>query len=353
MEIIFTKDQNRLQQWDEFVVQQHVSNHLLLSTWNASFSSYGFDFEIALMIENNVIIGGFAAVIAKVAFLKFYIVPFGPITKEDKTNHLNELIAKVLERAKELRCCYTHIALPIATVANPHIYSKMELPILKTAEENHRFKYVYSAFGINWKSTQDFETEEQLIQSFRTSVRRNIRNTLRKGLEIRHLTEESDVKMGYDLCLENATSQGYALRSWNDFNTTILNLIQKKQAVFLGAFLKNELKGALFIIKAGNHYTNILGGTKKEKPDLLAGHFLHYQAMCLAIREKVSGYNISLGGSEGAMRLKSSYADTQIYFEKGKYHWVLRPTYFKIFLFFEVYLKRYKKPISQLLSRLK
>lgn len=68
MEIIFTKESSWLQKWDEFVLQQNVANHLLLSTWNRSFAAYGFDYEVALLVDKQTIVGGFAAVIAKVTF---------------------------------------------------------------------------------------------------------------------------------------------------------------------------------------------------------------------------------------------------------------------------------------------
>lgn len=350
MEIIFTTEQAWLQKWDDFVGQQNVSNHLLLSAWSRSFTAYGFDYEVALLVDKQTIVGGFAAVIAKAAFFKFYIVPFGPITDQNHFHHTNDLLAKVSERAKTRGCCYAHVSLPLSDSINPHVYPVTDFPTLTTAKKGHHFKYVYSAYGINWKSVQGYETEEDFINSFRASVRRYIRSAQRKGLELRFLEEEKAIKTAYDLCLENAATNGYALRSWSAFKDTLLSMIQKKQAHFMGAFHEGNIKGASLIIKAGNHYTYILGGTKKEKPDFLAGHFLHFEAMRLARQENLSGYNISLGGSKGVISLKSSYADEQIYFDQGKYHWIIQPTYFKAYLFFEKYLKKYKKPIAKALT---
>jgi lipid II:glycine glycyltransferase (peptidoglycan interpeptide bridge formation enzyme) len=353
MKIIFTKDPTWLQKWDDFVRQQNVANHLLLSAWNQSFVSYGFDYEIAIQLEEDTIIGGFAAVVAKAAFFKFYIVPFGPITVTDHPKYWDDLIAKVPERAKQSGCCYAHISLPFSNISNPHVYPVTELPILASAHKGHRFKYVYSAYGINWKSVQGYKTEEDFINSFRASVRRYIRSAQRKDLELRFLEDEMSLKKAYDLCLENAANNGYALRSWSAFKGTLLTMIQQKQAHFMGAFHEGTIKGASLIIKAGHHYTYILGGTKKEKPDFLAGHFLHFEAMRLALNENLSGYNISLGGSKGVISLKSSYADEQIYFEQGQYHWIVKPTYFKGYLFFEKYLKKHKKTIAKALTFLK
>ena len=92
-------------------------------------------------------------------------------------------------------------------------------------------------------------------------------------------------------------------------------------------------------MKSGNHYTYVLGGTKKEKPDVLAGHFLQWEAIKLSFEEKNDGYNISLGGSEGVMEFKNSFNNQQVFFKNGQYYLELKPMVFRLFLFFEKRVK--------------
>jgi len=354
MEVVFLKDKDWLAKWDDFVQNENRASHLLLSDWNKSFESYGFDFEIGILIQNDKIIGGFSAVIAKALFFTFYIVPYGPIVSNGYENELNGLIEKVLERANFFKSCYCHITIPQNNNGNEHVFHELpQLPVLESSNSGHLFKYVYSSNGLNWKDLNNFANEEELLLSFRASVRRYIRSSERKELALRFLETESEVKVAYDLCLENAKNHNYSLRDWNSFKGTLLTMIENKKAKFLGAFYENDIKGAALIVKAGNYYTYILGGTKKQKPDFLAGHFLHWQAIKLSFSEEFSGYNISLGGSKGVVDLKNSYADRQIYFEDSKYHWVLKPTYFKLYLFFDKKLKKNKKLISKLLKLIK
>lgn len=79
MELLFTKDNNWMQKWDDFLLQENRGSHLLYSDWLNSYASYGFDYEVLLVLENDKIVGGFGAVIAKSLFFKFYIIPHGPI----------------------------------------------------------------------------------------------------------------------------------------------------------------------------------------------------------------------------------------------------------------------------------
>ncbi|WP_293873659.1 peptidoglycan bridge formation glycyltransferase FemA/FemB family protein [Flavobacterium sp.] len=354
MELIVTSEASWLKKWDAFVIHQNKACHLNLSAWNSSFLSYGFQYEIVIAIENGEIIGGYTAVIAKVALFKFYIVPYGPIIIEEKINQLNSLIEYTLKRAKHHKTCYIHINLPCTKQINSHTYNHLpKIEILDEAAIGHLFKYVYSSSGINWKSVDGYENEEALIMSFKPSVRRYIRSSQRKGLALQLAIDEETIKKGYQLCLENAKNKGYSLRDWNSFKDTIINLVFANNAKFLLAVYDGQIKGAALIIKAGNYYSYILGGTVKEKPDFLAGHFLHYEAIKMAYTEKLSGYNISLGGSKGVVSLKESYADAQLYFKEGQYHWILKPLQFKLFLLVEKHFKKHKKTISKLLSFLK
>jgi lipid II:glycine glycyltransferase (peptidoglycan interpeptide bridge formation enzyme) len=354
MEILFTKDAKWLKKWDEYILKQNRGSHLLLSDWNKSFSSYGFSFEVGICVENDTICGGFTAIIAKALFFKFYIVPYGPIVSEGYEKQLDNLITTVPKRANYYNCCYAHITLPFSTTPNPHVYTILpELPALKSAKEGHLFKFVYSSNGLNWVDFKNATDEEALIDCFKVNMRRNIRSSERKELELKYLNSEEEIKLGYDLCLENAKNNNYSLREWPSFKETLINMVANGTAKFLGAFLENKIKGATLIIKSGNYYTYILGGTVKEKPDVLAGHFLQWQAIKLSFAEGLSGYNISLGGSSGVVQLKNNYADEQIIFEKSKHHWVLKPNYFKVYLLLEKKIKSNRKIVSKVLTLLK
>jgi lipid II:glycine glycyltransferase (peptidoglycan interpeptide bridge formation enzyme) len=352
MEILFTKEPKWLDKWDAFLNSNDIGSHLQLSDWLSSYTFYGFDFEVCICIDNDKIIGGFGAVIAKMSLFKFYIVSYGPIVVNSSTL-LNDLILKVELRAKELKTCYCQINLPItkkSSEINDFYNSSLILDNLQSFKSGQLFKYVFPLNGYNWLSLTNYNEPESLLVDFKSSVRRDIRSSIRKELEVRFLKSEKDIKEAYDLCLENASIANYSIRDWNGFKNTILNLIEKGHAKFIAAYKGNEIKGAILLIKSGNFYTYILGGTKKEKPDLLVGHFLQWEAIKLSIDEKCRGYNISLGGSKGVKEFKSSFATEAILFENGKYYKVMNSFLFLFFNLSNRYLKPYKNSIAKILA---
>lgn len=338
---LYTKEQHWLDKWDVFVQSNSNGSYLQFSDWAKSYTSYGFDFELCLLLNNKTIIGGYCAVFAKVTFFKFYILPVGPLFSENQPELLNELVALVPKRAAEIKACYCQIAIPNLG---------FELPALKIYNSGQLFKYIYSPNGLNWVDLKKYSDSEILLLDFKSSVRRDIRSSNRKGLSVAFLSDKEEIAKAYQLVMDNASERNYAIRNWNEINTTVLSLIEKKSAQFIGAYKNSELKGAIFIVKSGNYYTYVFGGTKKENPDLLVGHFLQWEALKLSISEQCVGYNISLGGSSGVVAFKNNFNAQEIPFENSKFYKVINSFLFAFFLYFEKYMKPYKKRIARVLS---
>jgi hypothetical protein len=350
MEIIYTKDKDWIDKWDTFIINNDKGSHLMLSDWIKSYQSYGFDYEFCIGIYNDIIIGGYGVVIAKALVFKFFIVPYGPIVTKGYEGQFNQLIATVPERAKYHKSCYCHITLPFSQVSNARIYNVLpELSALNNAKEGHLFKYVYSSSGLNWIDLKGFDDESK-IMTLKSAVRRNIRNSYRKGLILELMDSNVKLEVGYRLFIENSRLANYSIREWYDIKESIFALQEKGLLKMLGAYKNGELKGAILLVKSGNYFTYILGGSKKEVPDLRTGDFLQWEAVKLSFAYGFDGYNISLGGSKGVIEFKNSFNTEQIEFENSKFHWILKPSFFNMFLLFEKHLKPHKKKISMILS---
>ncbi len=353
IKIISAKEKDWLDKWDDFVLNENKASHLLLSDWNKSFEKYGFIFEICLLLSENKIVGGFSAVVAKAAIFKFYVVPYGPIISTGYMEQMDRLLAIVKQQARKNNCCYCHVSLPISKNINKHTFNEiLTLVELSDARMGHVFKYVYSSFGLNWIDLNGF-SEESKIMTLKPSVRRNIRNSYRKGLELKRLNTNTEIENGYKLFLENSKASNYSIRDWGEMKNTLFSLNDKGFLKMLAAYKDGELKGAILLLKGGNYYTYILGGSKKEVPDLRTGDFLQWEAIKMSLDEDLDGYNISLGGSIGVVEFKNSFNTEQFYFKEGSYYWVIKPIYFNLFLALEKHLKPHKKTISKLLSKLK
>ncbi|WP_353087645.1 GNAT family N-acetyltransferase [Flavobacterium sp.] len=338
--------------WDTFVEQYPQGSHLLYSDWLHSYRNYGFQAEIGVYQTAGGIQGGFGAVIAKVLGFRFYIIPYGPVGTAPEV--IQACLDSAVKRAQAVGACMIQFTIPMGTKSCRPMYPFNENYIPHEFQMGNAFKYVYSCPGFNWVDLSGQKTIEGLIESFPSaSFRRDVRSGMRKNEKLSYALTPEEVAQAYALCQENADENGYQIRSWSDIGPTILNLIGKERLKFLTTTSDGQLKGAGLFLKAGQYYTFVMGGTKKEKPPRHTGHYLQMKVIEMALQEGMDGYNISLGGSEGVKAFKGSFVTVPYYFHDGTYYRVLKPIRFKIFRYFDTWIKPYKGHIAKLLKRIK
>lgn len=356
MEVLFTTDTLWLNKWDDFVSNNSRGSHLLLTDWIQSYKSYGFKYEVCICTKDNEIIGGYAAVIAKVLNFRFYIIPHGPIFKQGFEANLNDCLKELKLRANTLKCCYVQFSLPISNNVKiaEHVYNSSQLNLKNiNFNKGKLFNYVYCSYGINWVDFGNYKTPEDFLNSLTPKVRRNIRMPYNKGASSDFSKLKEEIKAGYLVIEDNASRANYSVRSFNDFSDTIESLVKRDRAYFITLNHDDTIKATIFAIKAGNYITNINGGTLRSKPDIKLGYMLQWELIKESFKLGYKGYNISMGGSEGVLDFKSKFNTELINFEEPHYHLVLRPFVFNFFLKVEKYIKPYKTKISKILSKFK
>jgi len=356
MEILFTKDKDWLYKWDNYMMNSPRGSHLNLSHWLQSYASYGFSYEIGILLKNDEIIGGYGVIIPKVLFMKFYILPHGPVISKGHESELNNMLDEIENRAKLLGCCYAQISMSISS--NPliasHVYHPKRIDISRSSfVDGKLFNYIYCSFGLNWIDFNKNENETDFLDALTPKVRRNIRMPHNKGAFIKESSTENEIKNGYEIIEENAIRSGYQVRNYKDFQECMNSLVNKDQAVFMNILHDGINKASIFAIKSGGYLTNIMGGVMRSKPDIKLGYLLQWALIKKSYELGYKGYNISMGGSPGVLEFKSRFNTETIFFEKPHYHVILKPILFKLFVILEKRIKPYKGKISKFLSKIK
>lgn len=356
MKFIFTKEKVWLEKWDNFVCNNPKGSHLIHSDWLKSYKSYGFDFEIGLVLVDDQIVGGYGVVIPKFLLFKFYIIPHGPIYDDSHHFVLENHISQIKLRAKFVRACYLQLSMPISSNEKVAKYVYQEEVInclIKILEPGKQFPYVYSSYGINYVDFKGYENAELFLEKLTPKVRRNIRIPYNKKVQVSFATDIDTIAKGYNVIIENAKQGHYGVRAFSEFKSTILDLIAKKHAYFIICEVAGEIKAAGFFVLNSGYITNITGGVLREKPDIKLGYMLQWEMIKTSFELGLEGYNISMGGSSGVQDFKTKFGAETIYFEDSHYHLILKPLQYKMFKIFNRYFKPYKAQISRLFARFK
>jgi len=356
MKILFTKDMEWLEKWDVYLASNPRGSHLILSDWLKTYNSYGFDYELGIFIEDDIIIGGFGVVIPKILFFKFYIIPHGPIVNKGCETHLDFISEEINLRAKDLNCCYAQLSLPVSknSKIKDHVFHPSEIKVFDQKWTNGKlFDYVYSSYGLNWMDFTDTADPETYLQTLASKVRQYVRLPYKKDTKIITVTDEEELKKGYHIFQLNANEFGYKIREFKDVKRSILELVNSDKAFFINIYVDDTVKASGFFIIAGNYITNVMAGAIKEKPDLKLGYMLQWEAVKKSIDLGFVGYNISVGGTDGVKAFKQKFGANATYYEEPNYHKVIKPQIFKVYLSLEKYIKPYKSIVSNYLSKFK
>lgn len=315
---IFTKEENYINGWNKFVSSAENSSFLQKTHRLNSYEQYKCKYELQLLLnENNEIIAGSANIIINYPLFKIYFCSFGPIVsiaelaKLDLYNYTSEFV----KRSKILSCFCCQLSLPII------FKDKMEMSRFKAGV---CFNKITLQGDINKISLQDdnflFKDKENLIATFTSNGRRDVRSSYRKELVCKIAQDINDLKSAYK-CIEiNAKTKGYTVRSWNDFGPYLIKGYESGDLHILMAIKETIIVGAIVLEKSGDTLNYTIGGIQRTSPDNQAGYFLQMEAMLYAIKLGYKFYNISSGGPVDVQRFKSQFNPKLSKFSFHCYH---------------------------------
>ena len=342
--------------WDSWLQQAPSGSYLQFSNWLSAYAGYGFGFELLLAFHENELVGGVGIVWAKAAFFRFAIAPATPIFKEGFTHLSEDLYNRVLERARQKKCCYLQLCATDSFYdeAATEQSCQISLPAWwQTAKEGTRFKFVYTPTGLRYKLLEAVK-QPDLLHTFSSNHQRNIAKAQKQGFVFDWLppSDADGIKTAYACMEANGNQKGYAVRSVDSWGGSLANLLEKEYARMAVVRQNGAIVAAALVMDTAQSRTYISGAATELGSRLGASHFMQYHIMLDAIQRGYKIYEMGWGGSPGVLRFKIGFGCVEQKLAAAKY-WILKPTIFTFYSIVEKGLKKYKQPIAHLLQKIK
>jgi len=352
----WTQEEAELEKWDSFLDENPRGHFSQLSTWLKSYKAYGFDFKVLLGYEKDQIIGGLGVVIAKASIFRFYIAPYGPIVSKGFEGSMGVLLEEFYRDAKKRGATYCQANIPSVAkenvLLNDYIVNDYDDSILpKNYHIGSQFKFVSSnvRLGVVDLHYGEENSYESTALSFKSNTRRDVNKSQRIQNELVFAKTKAEIFEAYTVIQNNADTIGYAVRSWEDIKETLIAMVSNNRCLIPTCFNDGDLKGALVVFIGGRRLSYIMGATKREKKDLMVGHFLQNEMIKYSIDKQFSFYDISAGGSKGVMKFKEGFGANFVDLVGPRY-WICNPLKFRVYAKTLPYLKRNKKLASKILK---
>jgi len=346
---IATKEAKWLSQWDAIQLESPKGMFTQCSSWLMSYQAYGFDYVLFLGVNGEQIHAGFGCLVVKVGPFRLINCNWGPYT---------DGVVNPIECIRQLQL-WSKKQGAIAIQLNV----SSEEPEVRFAFEKGGFSFipgnlmkkVFSPIYFNWISlpnSADPEAERILLKSFSENARRNVKAAVKNDLVLERVNSPEVLRDLYACFENNAAREGYLIRDWKDIQGSLVEAMHLKQSLFFVVRLGNKIIGAIWAAKGGRSYHYIMGGVERTVKDLKVGHLLQWSVILESMKEGMDKYNISVGGSEGVVRFKSSFNPVEAQ-SGGVFHLVLIPWKYKLFKFGFSIAQRNKKLASKILKLLK
>jgi lipid II:glycine glycyltransferase (peptidoglycan interpeptide bridge formation enzyme) len=340
-----------LDQWDQFLMSSPRGHYCQLSTYLKSFKGYGGNSHVIVAKDRwkDQIIGGIGLLEFGTKPLNMVLAAMGPIIDVGYEDCFSPLISEALSYSKSVGAFLFQLKIPFTEeFIDPAILPKISMPIGICYCAGFPVDLIAVPNQMLWieygETASIEEWESRMFKRFTSSKRRNIRISEKNGLSMLRATEDSELRRAYSLIESNGREQGYSTRSWEEFGPTLVEQVNKGQAIVLVACRDGQLLGAHYGVLAGKRWSYLMGGTVRTEKDYKVGDFMQWQAMKTARTLGLRGYDLTSWGSSGVAEFKKGFSPTHIQFASPHYV-VLSRLRFSAFMKAYPVLKKYKSTL--------
>ena len=272
----------------EFLQNNPKTNFMQSPEWARVKTEWKNEF-ITVEDENGNIKGTMSILLRKVPFINRHIMyaPRGFVCDVHDKETLKELTIKAQEIAKKYRAFIFRLDPDV--LQSDEEFKKIITELGYKTKKNIKNigqvlqpKYV---FRLNVKD----KTEEELLQSFESKTRYNIRLAGRKGVTVRQGTRD-DLKIFYDIMKTTGSRDDFFIRPLSYFQKIYDEMGEKHARIYIAEF-EGEPIAATMPIYYGNKVWYLYGGSSNKHINLMPNYLIQWEMIKWAIEEKCDWYD--------------------------------------------------------------
>ena len=272
----------------EFLQNNPKTNFMQSPEWARVKTEWKNEF-ITVEDKNGNIKGTMSILLRKVPFINRHIMyaPRGFVCDVHDKETLKELTTKAQEIAKKYRAFIFRLDPDV--LQSDEEFKKIITELGYKTKKNIKNigqvlqpKYV---FRLNVKD----KTEEELLQSFESKTRYNIRLAGRKGVTVRQGTSD-DLKIFYDIMKTTGSRDDFFIRPLSYFQKIYDEMGEKHARIYIAEF-EGEPIAATMPIYYGNKVWYLYGGSSNKHRNLMPNYLIQWEMIKWALEEKCDWYD--------------------------------------------------------------
>lgn len=283
------------EKYENFILSQSRTHFMQSLEWAKVKKDWENEI-ITVEDENGNIKGSMSILIRKVPVLNKTILycPRGPIFDINDEKTFSELMEKVRKFAKEKNSFILRMD-PCIPNSNTEFREMVQRNGVKLKKNiNHDIKKVIQPKYEMILDIKD-KTEDEVLKSFGSKTRYNIRLAMKKGVEIEEGTKD-DIKDFYDILIQTSKRDEFTIRDL-DYYKRVFECIKPENIRLIFAKYNGERVGTALNILYGNTEWYVYGASLRKYSNVMPNYLVQWEMIKWAINKKCEYYNF--GGASG------------------------------------------------------
>jgi lipid II:glycine glycyltransferase (peptidoglycan interpeptide bridge formation enzyme) len=263
---------DQVEQWDALLQNRPNAHFLQSSFWSAFKSRHGWQSHPLFFRTDDIGLPVLALTrtISRLSLDVAYI-PKGPAIPEDQPETWRQFLTDVtgyFGRSRRLAILKIE---PEVLAANKSVETIF-----------HQARFSQSALHPQFKRTSWVDlkpSETDILNSFHTKTRYNIRLAERKEVIIREVVDAASLEVFYQLYRETSLRQNFPARDAGYYKALWADLAERDMGTLLLATHKDIPVAGVYIIRFGNRAYYQFGASSEQHRTLMAPHLLQWRAI--------------------------------------------------------------------------
>jgi len=285
MKISTTYDKKAL---DEFL-KAHPQSHFMQSfEWAKVKSNWQNEFVVCYD-DKNKIIGAMMVLIRKMPLLGFSMMyaPRGPVCDIYDEKMMKAMIDEVKKLAKKYKAYV--LKMDTDALATDEKFKNVALKCgFKLPKQNKNFEGIQPRFVFRINNIKE-KTEDEMLASFESKTRYNIRLASKKGVTVKIATKD-ELKEFHKIMMETGVRDGFVIRSLEYFEKMYDEMSPNHLRLYMAYLDEKPIAGTISILY-GDKCWYLYGASSNAHRNVMPNYLLQWEMIKWAIHENCNVYD--------------------------------------------------------------
>ena len=279
------ESESELNEWNNFVSSTNECPIIQSVEWGEFKRISGWHPILIAVFDKDKIVGGISILKRRIPFIgkSLFYAPRGPVLDF----HNEEIFSLLLSKIREIAKTYNAIVLKI----DPEVSDTdtIATEILDKYDFHFVKKQIQPRATLFLDLTQSLD---DLLANFESKTRYNIRLSVRKGVQVKEMTNIEGVDIFYKIYIETAKRDTFIIHPYEYYKRVVEKLADKGMVHIFFAYYRGKPIAGVYIFSFGHKIWYMYGASLNKYRNVMPNQAIHWEVIKWAKEKGYKTYDL-------------------------------------------------------------